>query len=93
MPTTQNISPKNHGGISSHYVHPYNNILVPKPNDHEKNIGKSWHPKEEYEVEREIIKMILNGNTYLLKLNCRNGITVSKHCICVFLYEQNNPKF
>ena len=80
-------------GIRKHYADPCNNTLVPQPSDHEKNIGVSRLHKEEYEVEREIIKMILNGNTNLLKPNCPNGITIREHHIYVMLLKQDDPKF
>ena len=81
------MSPENHGGIWMLCVHLYNTNLVPKANDDEKNIWKSWHPKQEYEVKREIIKMILNGNTNLVDPNCPNVITICEYRICVLLHE------
>ncbi|KAI3823406.1 hypothetical protein L1987_04841 [Smallanthus sonchifolius] len=61
-----------------------NNISDAEDDDENTRSNKSQLAKEESKLEKEVIKMILNGNTEeTLKPNSGQAVTIGEHHICV----------
>ena len=60
---------------------------------HQNDDSRSQLAKEESKLEREIIKVILSGNTDSLKPNSGQAVTVRDHHICVGFHEEKGSDY
>ncbi|KAI4349273.1 hypothetical protein L6164_009882 [Bauhinia variegata] len=66
-----------------------NNLSDDDSNDE----NKSQLAKEESKLEKEIIRVILSGNTDSLKPNSGQAVTIGEHHICVAFHEEKGSDY
>ncbi|CAN1304411.1 hypothetical protein LINPERPRIM_LOCUS26196 [Linum perenne] len=62
-------------------------------NDVDNPSSKSQLRKEEARLEKEIIRVILSGNTDSLKPNSGQAVTIGEHHICVGFHEEKDSDY
>ncbi|OVA03539.1 hypothetical protein BVC80_1651g43 [Macleaya cordata] len=62
-------------------------------NDDDDNEEKTQLAKEESKLEKDIIRIILSGNTETLKPNSGQAVTVGEHHICVGFHQETGSDY
>ncbi|KAK9289321.1 hypothetical protein L1049_007476 [Liquidambar formosana] len=61
--------------------------------DDDDNTTKTQLAKEESKLEKDIIRVILSGNTQSLKPNSGQAVTIGEHHICVGFHEETGSDY
>ncbi|KAF3442922.1 hypothetical protein FNV43_RR16840 [Rhamnella rubrinervis] len=62
-------------------------------NDDDDDENKTQLAKEESKLEKEIIRVILSGNTESLKPNSGQAVTIGEHHICIGFHEEKGSDY